>query len=368
MLLLQTKTAEKYQIWTMKPDGTEQRKLIEEEKGIQKGILSPRWSPTGDAIYYFRTEGDTMDLVKLSASRQSTESSVLVSGLETGNYFTVSADGSQLAYTRAQDYSNLWLAELPALGAAEKAQEKPLTSGTLSYYRPSISPDGHWVAFTIGSGTKGNVYKMSFDSSQPVQLTFFDAAMSLSPAWSPDGGRIAFICDQGGAPKVWVVNADGGSARPLDGTGAADTDYQLTWFPSLEIVYQQPGLHNLRRLNIETLEERPFLSNDSKGWLSGKAVFSPNGKRVAIHSHQEGGYGMWVITLGEYSEKLLYRGDYYPIGWSPDGNSIYAFERGGLEILQIGLGDSKQSRSVITMPGVSSQAPSAPTDERSSSV
>jgi Tol biopolymer transport system component len=74
LLLNLVQTSGKYEIWTMKPDGSEQRKLIEERKKIN----SPQWSPTGDAIYYLRSEGDTTDLVKLSILSQSTESSVLV--------------------------------------------------------------------------------------------------------------------------------------------------------------------------------------------------------------------------------------------------------------------------------------------------
>jgi Tol biopolymer transport system component len=240
MLLLLTETSLKHQIWTMKPDGSEQRKVIEGESGIT--FRSPRWSPAGDAIYYFREEGGTTELVRLPTSGQSTGSSVLASGLETGKYFTLSADGSQLAYTRTHSYSNLWLVELPAPGATTEAYRKPLTSGTLSYDYPSISPDGRWVAFTTGSDTtKGNVYKMTIDGGQPVQLTFFVATRTWGPAWSPDSRRIAFICDQEGAPKVWVVNADGGAARPLDKTNASDSNYELAWSPSPEIVYPTTG-------------------------------------------------------------------------------------------------------------------------------
>jgi Tol biopolymer transport system component len=350
MLLLLTRTSDRDQIWTMRPDGTEQRKLIEGESGIS--ILSPRWSATGDAIYYFRTERDTTELVRLPASGESTESSVLVSGLEAGDYFTLSADGSQLVYTRTQSYSNLWLVELPALGATAKVHEKPLTSGTLSYLEPSISPDGRWVAFTVGSFTKGNVYKMTIDGGPPIQLTFFDAAMSLSPAWSPDGRRIAFISDEGGTPKVWVVNSDGGTARPLDKTNASNTNNGLAWSPSPEIVYQQPGLHNLRRLKVETQEEEPLLPADSEGWLVTRPKFSPDGKKIAINwNRRNQGSGAWIISLGNFSATFSNL-DVFPFGWSPDGNFIYAYKpSGGRDIYKIGLGDSKRSKSVITMPG-----------------
>ena len=348
MLLLLTETSKKYQLWTMKPDGTAQRKLIEEQKEID----SPHWSSTGDSIYYFRREGDTTDLVKLTISARSTESSVLQGGLETGGNFTLSADGSQLAYTRLQSLSNMWLAILPAHGVTTDVHEKPLTSGTLSYDAPSISPDGRWVAFTSGSGAKSNIYKMPIDGSQPVQLTFFDSAMTASPAWSPNGRRIAFVCDQGGTPKVWVVNADGGTANPLDKTNASNTNNGLAWFPSPEIVYQQPGLHNLRLLNVETQEETPVLPTDSEGWLVTRPKFSPDGKKFAILWNRPSAQGLWIVTLGKYSEQLLSPNPYWALGWSPDGNSIYAGQWGERKIVQIELEDSKKPKIVITLRGV----------------
>jgi eukaryotic-like serine/threonine-protein kinase len=347
MLLLNLiQTSGRYEIWTMKPDGSEQRKLIEEQKKID----SPQWSPTGDTIYYLRSKGETTDLVKLSISSQSTESSVLISGLEIGDNFTLSADGSQLAYTRKQIFSNLWLAELSAPVATSKVKEKPLTWGTMSNDEPSISPDGHWVAFSGGSGAKTNIYKMAVDGGQPVQLTFFDAAMSSSPAWSLGGRRIAFICDQGGTPKVWVVDADGGTASPLDKTNASATNKRLTWFPNPEIIYQQPGMHNLRRLHLETQMEEPVLPADSKDWLYGSPNFSRDGKKFAVLWNRKPQDGLWVVTLEKYSERLLAPGSYFPLGWSSDGNLVYAVN-GGPEIYQIGLADSKQPRTVTTMPG-----------------
>jgi TolB protein len=241
--------------------------------------------------------------------------------------------------------------ELSAPGAATKVQAKPLTSGTLPYFDPVISPDGHWVGFSGGSGAKTNIYKMSVDGGQPLQLTFFDTATSFGPAWSPDGRRIAFICDQGGTPKVWVVHLDGGMASPLDKTNASDTNKRLAWFPNPEIIYQQPGMHNLRRLQLETQMEEPVLPADSeKGWLYGSPNFSPDGKKFAVPWNRNNQDGLWVINLEKYSERLLAPGSYNSLGWSPDGNLVYA-ANGGPEIYQIGLSGSKQTRTVTTMPG-----------------
>jgi len=351
MLLLLTETSGKDQIWSMKPDGTGHRKLVEGKSGVRFKSLT--WSPVGDAVYYFRDEGGTTELVKLPLSDPSKGPSVLVSGLETGDNFTVSADGSQLAYTRDQSYYNLWLVELPVPGATTQTLGRPLTSGTLSYGEPAISPDGRSVAFTIGSD-KSNVYKMAANGGELVQLTSFDAAETWSPAWSPDGARIAFTSDQGGTWKVWVVNADGGTARPLEKTDDSATNHELAWFPSRDILYAKSGLHNLHRLNVETQEENSLLSADSTGWLVFKAEFSPDGKKIAIYWNRIPVEGAWIITLENFSASLLYPA-VNPFGWSSDGKFIYAVDskggRSGREILQIELGDSKKPRSVITLPG-----------------
>ena len=148
MLLLLTETAGKDQIWTMTTDGTEQRKLVDGESRIG----TARWSATGDAIYYLHPRGDTADLVRLPASGTSAGSSVVMSGLRTGGDFTLSAEGSKLAYTEKEYSANLWSVEIPASGAIAKI-EKPLTAGTLTSGDPSISPDGRWVAFVTVSYT-----------------------------------------------------------------------------------------------------------------------------------------------------------------------------------------------------------------------
>jgi len=347
MLLLHTETSKKHQLWTMKPDGSGQRKLIEEEKGMS----SPRWSPTENAIYYFRDEGNTTDLVKLRISGLSTESSVLASGLEAGDKFTLSADATQLAYTRVQQIANLWLAELPVDGTLTRVNEKALTSGTLFNWYPSISPDGRWVVFVSGSAAKSNLYKMSIDGGRPIQLTFFDTAESTSPAWSSDGKQIAFISNQGGVTKVWLVNADGGSARPLDKTNASDTNNWLSWFPSPEIVYQQPGLHNLRRLSIETQKEEPVFPVDSKGWLISMPSFSPDGKKFAIFWNHPDGEGLWLVDLEDHSERRLYAKSYLGMGWSSDGKSVYAGQWFQREIVQIGIEKPSELRSSVELQG-----------------
>jgi Tol biopolymer transport system component len=99
----------KYQIRSFKSDGSDERKLLEESDEI----YSARWSPTGDSIYYLHGKGSTKELSKLSVTRRGAEPVLLADGLQSGKHFTLSADGSRMAYTREDHNSNLWRVDLP---------------------------------------------------------------------------------------------------------------------------------------------------------------------------------------------------------------------------------------------------------------
>jgi len=321
-------------IWTVHPDGSQQRKVIEED-----GLDSPRWSAAGDGIYCLHTgQGHTLDVLRVAIDPKSGMAkepvSVLLSGLQAGSFFTVAMDGTRLAYSRSQDYSNLWSAQFqhPDNGkeTGKELQTTPLTRGTSRFDSPSISPDGEWIAYV----TQGHIYKMTIDGGTPIQLTFSNAN-EFGPAWSPDGKRIAFGSNEGGAYKVWIADADGANRRQFAKTqlsadgGVPTTSVEITWSPGHRILYQRPGNRNFNILDPETGEEKPLVKNESVGWLF-FPKYSPDGKNVAVNWSRSTHPGIWVISLVDNSEIPLGSGDLrpyiFPAGWSPDGRSVYAFK------------------------------------------
>jgi DNA-binding winged helix-turn-helix (wHTH) protein len=83
-----------------------------------------------------------------------------------------------------------------AQGAAVLPRTRPLTSYPGAEREPSLSPGGDRVAFTWvgGSGTVRNLYVKMVDGGNPV-LVSSGASDASTPAWSPDGRRIAFLRD-----------------------------------------------------------------------------------------------------------------------------------------------------------------------------
>jgi len=313
-------------IWTIQPDGSEQTRILTGKTEIP----AARWSPTGDAIYYFGRVNRTFSLYKVSVppDRRTTEHALvpLISGLEADASLGLSADGKRLVYTRAPYYSNLWLVE--AADSEGRIQQTQLTHGTAIVERPRVSPDGHSIVFNMGDESRANLYTLPAAGGSPTQLTFLNA-FSVGGAWSPDGQSVAFASTEGGKPRAWVVNVDGTSSRPIS-TGDMSDTFDITWSPGLHLLYQQTGNRNFNVVDPQTRQERLLIKDSAVGWAS-YAAYSPDGRRIAVSWNRPPASGLWVIDRETSRETMIYKpsnpdSNPFPIGWSPDGTSIYAVD------------------------------------------
>ena len=95
-------------------------------------------------------------------------------------------------------------------------------------WRPSWSPDGNWLACSVGQtfakpGTNVAIWKFRPDGSQQVNLTADRVHNDAFPDFSPDGTRIVFRSGRDGNHEIYLMDADGNNPRRLTDHPAVDT-------------------------------------------------------------------------------------------------------------------------------------------------
>jgi Tol biopolymer transport system component len=311
----------RYTIWSVKPDGSRQTALIVDHNEI----VSARWSPRGDAVYYTRRSGKTVSLYRIATDGRTPQPPVVVmTGLETDGAFSLSGDGSSLVYARAPYHSNLWVVDLADSDGASQPNARPLTHGTAIIERPRVSPDGQDVLFNVGPEGDSNLFTVPIAGGTPSQLTFL-TGYNLGGAWSPNGAWVAFVSTQDGRPRVWRVSATGGRPEALS-TGDVSDTYDVNWSPGPNILYQQSGNRNYYALDPSTGRERLLVSNPSVGWLF-SPVYSPRTARIAVSWSRNVGAGVWVLKPDGEADSLVVKGSVPGLlGWSTDEAWLYAAE------------------------------------------
>jgi len=89
---------------------------------------------------------------------------------------------------------------------------------------PAWSPDGARMAYVSFQNKKPILFVQNLTRASSLRRSRLQGSNS-APAWSPDGKQLAAVLTKDGTSQIYLMSADGGNLRRLTVSGGIDTDH-----------------------------------------------------------------------------------------------------------------------------------------------
>ena len=225
---------------------------------------------------------------------------------------------------------------------ADGGNQERLTDNPAEDSKPTWSPDRTKVAFVSNrNGGFVQIHVMNADGKDPISLT--DGVWEDNPDWSLDGQKIAFTSRNAqGMGRIAVMDADGHNVfKLIDGS-------KLSWSPDGEkIAFERRNEEHHSQIHVINVNSHEInnLTRDLRNASS--PVWSPNGRKIAYVSPEDGFYQIYVMNADGKNRKRLTnnrahkQADNRQPTWSLDGQTIayviFKYEDDGRTIPKIHL-------------------------------
>lgn len=150
-----------------------------------------------------------------------------------------------------------------------------------------------------------------------------NGTINLSPAWSPDGGSIAWTSYRRDNPDAYVKDLASGRTRVL--SAAPGVNIGVAYAPDgNRVAIARSSGANTDLFLLDAHSGKVVRQLTRSGGINVGPSFSPDGTKVAFSSERSGGSHIFILDIASAEARRVSRQGNFntdPV-WSPDGRSI----------------------------------------------
>jgi TolB protein len=211
-------------------------------------------------------------------------------------------------------------------------EAKTIVSTSEPIMSPAWSPDGAKIAYVSFESHRPVIFVQTLATGTRSQVSAF-SGINGAPAWSPDGTKLAITLSKGGNPNIYIANLASNAVTQLTNLSGINTE--PTWSPDGQTIVftsNQDGKPQLYKIpsNGGNAQRLTF-----EGEYNAKASFSPDGQKIAMVHGNGGSYKIALLELNTGAINVLTSGslDESPSFSSNGAMVLYATQKGDKSVL-----------------------------------
>jgi TolB protein len=175
----------------------------------------PTWSPDGSRILLTIEQLGKPYLATLTLATGQVKFVTSGGTGVQGDYPSYDPTGKKIAYVTAYGH------KLDQVNVDGSGHTTLVDVAAASITSPAFSPDGKRIAFDQNDAGNIDIWVDNFTEGTLKRLTS-SPANDWDPTWSPDGSKIAFVSDRSGWSQIWTMTATGGNLVRITHTAATE--------------------------------------------------------------------------------------------------------------------------------------------------